>query len=272
MVIIVVSLKKVILRREKGKVLFLFVDIVNIILLTKKLHKEHEINCRPTFKGGSEIERMITYSEVLTKEKEFTNYHSFNRVPFVTGDFETRLVKGRRKKSDGTCEDIYINKHVPYSYALFYVNPFNTKDSLFYSFKSLKSEEVLKRFLIDCDKLAKYHNDLQNVEIALDKTPYAGGKYFDSKGELVHNDCDEMGICPWCTKDMVSPEFNHTHFEKDNLNKHLNIHICKSCNMRNQVRNKGLSVFFHNGSKFDFKLFAPALFNSNLFKKANDYG
>lgn len=234
---------------------------------SKHVIENHEILCKDSFKNKNEEERIVNYREPLKHEKEFSNFSSLNRTPFAVGDFETRTVDGKEiTRKDGT--KYKTKEQVPYSYSLKYVNPFKNGEELIYMKISLNPKKLTKEFAKDCAEIAKFHHEQQCVDVAGEHEPYKFS-YFDKDDNLVENGSNKIGTCPFCYKDMKRPEYNHTHFKDDDLNLELNTYICKLCNAKNQVKNKGLSLFFHGGSKFDFNLFAAEMFNSKLFSKPN---
>jgi hypothetical protein len=79
----------------------------------------HEQNCLQQHQGVPLRERVRNYKELPNPDKVFDRYSAFYRVPFVTYDWETRTVQ--ETLDNGKT----ISKHVPYSYAILYLNVFN---------------------------------------------------------------------------------------------------------------------------------------------------
>ena len=202
--------------------------------------EEHEKRCYASFHGVSEIMRARSYKELVEPEKVFKNYRAFYRTPFCTFDFETRLSEQ--------------NEHIPLSYSILYINLFDLK----------KSKKVLKRnpdpailledFCQDLIDITRHHHDLQSVDL-----------YHQADKEAA----ELPEVCPWCLKAVKEGawDWNHTHYEFDNLNKHLDGYICHDCNVKATLKNTALKFYAHNGSRFDFNLILNKIINSPKFNQ-----
>ena len=198
--------------------------------------EEHENRCYASFHGVSEVMRARTYKELLEPEKVFKNYRAFYRTPFCTFDFETRL-------SDQ-------NEHIPLSYSILYINLFDLKKSR----KVLKRNQdptiLLEDFCQDLIDITRHHHDLQSVD----------------HYNMADKEAAELPAeCPWCLKASDQYDWNHSHFEGDNLNKQHDRLICHDCNVKATLKNTALKFYAHNGSKFDFNLILSKIINTADF-------
>lgn len=206
---------------------------------------KHRFFCLKNFSNSSARERIREYKEMKNPIKKFDSLSTMYRTPFVTFDFETRVIV--------TVEDgKEMHNHVPYSYALLYTNVFDMGKSII-KHKVLKNhDKLIDHFLDDVESLTVYHHDImQSVDHA---DPLAKGV------------AEKPEVCPHCKLATDNWEYNHSHFQNDTLNTHLNGYICDNCNKKMQVRNKPLKFFAHNGSKFDFSLFMKKMLNDNEFR------
>jgi hypothetical protein len=206
---------------------------------------EHKEMCLKSFANSSARERIREYKELRNPIKKFDSLAAMYRTPFVTFDFETRIVV--------TYEDgKEIHNHIPFSYALLYTNIFDMSKSII-KMKVLKDhEKLIDCFLDDVAFLVAHHHDVvQSV---------------DHADPLVKGFVQKPDTCPHCHCTPQNWDYNHSHFKDDNLNNHLDGYICDTCNKKMTVRNKPLKFFAHNGSKFDFSLFMKKMLNDKEFK------
>lgn len=206
----------------------------------------HEQNCRQLHQGIPLRERVRNYKECKTPNKVFDRYHSFYRGPFCTYDWETRTVE--EVQDNGKT----IKKHVPYSYAILYLNVFDPKSSKLHLEFDLDPVALVNRFIGHCKDITRYHHDeVQSIHAA------------ENRPRLT-KEIRDAG-CPWCLEPFNTtskrPEYNHSHFVGDTLNGAYNIFVCSDCNKKAMVRNKPLKFYAHNGSKYDQNLFLPAFLN-----------
>lgn len=222
--------------------------------------EDHEAVCKTTFSEVKRSLRIRNYQELRPEQaiKEFTAYYAQYQVPFCVYDFETRV------NAEG--------RHVPFSYAIIYLNVFDLSKSQVKISSSQDPKELLEWFLEDVAELAAHHHELQSVDFA-DPEERAAAKI------------PEDGICPFCLKETprteivtketpkgkvqkekrIEFEYNHSHFEGDTLNKHLDRYICQTCNLKCTLRQKPLKFYGHNASRFDNYLFLESLLNSPMF-------
>ena len=202
--------------------------------------EEHEKRCYASFHGVSEVMRARSYKELLEPEKVFKNYRAFYQTPFCTFDFETRLSDHK--------------EHIPVSYSILYLNLFDLKKSQRVLKKNRDPESLLEDFCQDLIDITRHHHALQSV----DQYNLA-----DKEAAVLPEEC------PWCLKAVKEGEWdwNHTHFEGDNLNKHLDGYICHDCNVKATLKNTALKFYAHNGSKFDFNLILNKIINSPKFNQ-----
>lgn len=196
----------------------------------------HQVQCLEQLRGVSLRDRTKVFQEVSPYKvnKVFKNQFARWKVPFVTYDFETKL-----------CPE--TNEHIPFSYAILYLNIFEPDKSQLVLKQNDDPKELIKTFIEDCKTITIHHHDeMQSVDEATNKPSCTYEE------------------CPWCEKPFtpeLPAEYNHSHFVNDNLNKHLELHICSSCNKAAQIRNKSLKFFAINGSRYDQNLFLEQFLN-----------
>lgn len=198
----------------------------------------HETACKDSFDGNKK-ERIKVYKELAPgkDKKDFNKYIAKYRVPFAVYDFETRLIDGR---------------HIPFSYSILYLNVFDFSKSIKFLRSNQDSEALLENFLEDIETVNLHHYGLQSIDTA-DPDEKAAAKL------------PEDGKCPLCLEHCFEFEYNHSHFEGDTLNKHLDMYICGNCNKTCMIKNKPLKFYGHNASRFDNNLFMERLLNSENF-------
>jgi hypothetical protein len=193
--------------------------------------EKHQETCLNRIRATPTEDRARIYKELKDPVKQFSRFKAFYRVPFCTADFETKLVNG---------------EHKPFSYTICYFNVFDVTKSKIVMKNITETEDLIADFIADCKAMTIHNYDLQNVE-HYTATPKPDGEQ-----------------CPWCLSDATAKnplEYNHSHWEGDNLNLEHNRWICHRCNMAVTLRNKPLKILFHNGSKFDFSLFSAEILN-----------
>ena len=198
--------------------------------------KEHEEKCKHSFTGDSREMRVRNYTELKNPFKDFKKFDAFYRVPFCTFDFETRLDEN--------------GQHIPFSYSILYLNVFDFSKSVVKLEYSWRPKKLIASFLQHVIEILEHHYALQSVEMA----------DAEERREAVKPE-----LCPWCLTKPEKLDYNHSHFEGDNLNLEHNRWICHQCNMTATLKNKPLRFYAHNGSKFDFNLVLKDLLNNNEF-------
>lgn len=199
--------------------------------------------CFQSFQGVGARDRTKKFVSSPDPVKKFKRFDSMYRVPFATYDWETRIVVE-------TIDGNQVRRHVPFSYAILYLNVFDFAKSRVFLKSSQDPVELVSSFLADVTTVAKLHHGLQSV-LHADPAEKAAAEVPE--------------VCPWCKQGGETWEFNHSHFEGDNKNLHLNVYVCKGCNGKAKLRNKPLKFYAHNAAKFDNNLFAAALFNDESF-------
>jgi DNA repair exonuclease SbcCD ATPase subunit len=118
---------------------------------------------------------------------------------------------------------------------MIYLNIFDLSKSQERISSSQEPKELLEWFLEDIAELAAHHHGLQSVDFA-------------DPEERAEAELPEGDICPFCLKETPQGEFeyNHSHFDGDNLNKHLDRYVCKTCNLKCTLRQKPLKFYGHN--------------------------
>lgn len=200
--------------------------------------EEHRVDCLNKLRCTPPVDREKVYVESKNPEKVFTKYRAFYRVPFVTYDFETRLVDG---------------VHTPFSYALCYLNVFDVRESRVIMKDITEYPDLITNFIADCKALTEHHWNLQSVDHA-----------------PPHAEIPKPKVCPWCLTTPKNPmEFNHSHFRGDNLNLEHNRWVCHRCNCAVTLRNKPLRFLAHNAAKFDNNLIISQMLNDPSLKTPN---
>ena len=202
--------------------------------LRSEAFTEHELICKNYMRSiNKQSDRLRTYKENEKTEKVFNNYASLMRVPFATFDFETRI-----------CQE--TNQSVLLSYSICFINVFDLKKSFYLSNCSYNLEEVEFSLVEDLIFVSKHNYELQNVD------------NHSNKSKLTST------TCPLCFKKDSKMEFNHSHYEGDNLNLHLETFICDKCNKKLQFKNKPLQLYAYNSKNYDNTFLLTALFKSKL--------
>jgi len=208
--------------------------------------QHHETLCLKSFKSQNPNDRVKRFIQPKETVRKFHRFDSFYRVPFAVYDWETRIVT---EIVDG----VEVHRHVPFSYAILYLNIFDFTKSRILMKSSTDQVELLNSFLNDIRDTAHHHHGIQLVDQA-------------EQGEKESAEIPQDSVCPWCRQVAQVFEYNHSHFEGDNKNLHLNRYICKGCNGKAKIRNKPLKFYAHNAAKFDNNLFVESLFNNASFR------
>jgi hypothetical protein len=137
--------------------------------------ESHEAECKPSFAEGSKRQRVRRYREIHPSKavKEFSAQHSRYQVNFSVYDWETRTDK--------------TGRHIPFSYAIVYLNIFCLKKSRVYMFSSQDPKEVIAEFLHDIAEVMAHHHAIQSVDFA-DAEEKAKAKI------------PEDGVCPFASR------------------------------------------------------------------------
>lgn len=206
--------------------------------LDKSGVESHELKCRNYFKSASNIEERLYQFKDPKKTLEFDKFAALLKLPFVSYDFETRY-------------DSRLKESVLLSYSFCFVNIFNLEKSFYLENKSYDLNEINSLLVSDILFISKYYYRLQNKDNHNNKTK-----------------CN-IDECPLCHIKYEKYEYNHSHFENDEVNKEYDTFICKDCNKKLQVKNKPLQFYAFNAKNYDNTFLLHALMSSSRFKDSD---
>jgi hypothetical protein len=209
--------------------------------LNKEALNEHEKICLNYMQTlNKQSDRLRTYKENVNAEKKFSNFGALLRLPFACFDFETRIDKDS-------------NESVLLSYSICFVNPFNLEDSFYLSSCSFDLEEVESNLIDDLILVSEHYYAMQSKDNHNNRTK------------------NESKTCPLCYSENAKMEYNHSHFEEDNLNLEYDCFVCDKCNKKLQVKNKPLQLYAFNSKNYDNTFLLNAIMKSKLKNNCIQY-